>query len=160
MISKQYKKLKDFTINVENVSEVFFRLPLKSQYPNYYEVIEQPIDFHSILQKRKSGCYSSLDDIKNDLILMFQNACQYNEPESQIYRDALTLQRLVMQKTLELCRQDEFVPNVLGLVQEILLSLFISVFNHEIFEGRYTAESFSDLPEYEEKIDGPKNKSP
>ncbi|KAB7494543.1 Protein polybromo-1, partial [Armadillidium nasatum] len=110
-------------------------------------------------QKRKSGCYSSLDDIKNDLILMFQNACQYNEPESQIYRDALTLQRLVMQKTLELYRQDELVPNVLGLVQEMLMSLFISVYNHEIFEGRYTVESFSDLPEYEEEIDGQRTKA-
>ncbi|KAB7505112.1 Protein polybromo-1 [Armadillidium nasatum] len=137
------------------LSEVFLRLPPKSQYPDYYEVIKQPIDLERILQKWKSGCYSSLDDIMNDLILMFQNACRYNEPESQIYRDALTLQRLAMQKRLELSSKDECVPNVGGLVQEMLMSLFISVFNHEICEGRYTVESFADLPEYEENCDYP-----
>lgn len=42
------------------------------------------------------------------------------------------------------------MPNVAVLVQELLLSLFISVYNHEEEDGRYTAESFCELPDYDE----------
>lgn len=50
------------------------------------------------------------------------------------------------QKRLELVWQDTKVPRVRALVQELLMSLFITVFNHEEDGGRYTAESFADLP--------------
>ncbi|XP_076040531.1 protein polybromo isoform X16 [Oratosquilla oratoria] len=129
------------------LSEVFMKLPSKSLYPDYYEVIKEPIDLEKILHRWKSATYNHLDDILQDLTLMFQNACRYNEPESQIYRDALTLQRLALQKRLELSTDEDGVPHVVGLVQELLMSLFISVFNHEDENGRYTAGSFSDLPD-------------
>lgn len=57
---------------------------------------------------------------------------------------------LCQQKRLELCSQDEGVPNVAVLVQELFMSLFISVYNHEEEDGRYTAESFCELPDYDE----------
>lgn len=34
------------------------------------------------------------------------------------------------------------------------MSLFISVYNHEEEDGRYTAESFCELPDYDEVCDG------
>ncbi|XP_071547124.1 protein polybromo-1 isoform X2 [Panulirus ornatus] len=139
------------------LSEVFLKLPSKALYPDYYEVIKQPIDLDRILHKCKNGAYITLDDIMADLTLMFQNACRYNEPDSQIYRDALTLQRHSLEKRLELSDSEESVPNVSTLVQELLMSLFISVFNHEEEDGRYTAESFFELPDYEE-VDGKKTR--
>ncbi|MCL4115458.1 UNVERIFIED_CONTAM: hypothetical protein GTU68_053573, partial [Idotea baltica] len=149
-----FNAIRDFKdIDGRHLSEVFLKLPPKTLYPDYYEVIKQPIDLDRILYKWKNGAYSSLDDIMADLTLMFQNACRYNEPESQIYRDALTLQRLSLQKRLELSSREECVPNVCGLVQELLMSLFISVFNHETSDGRYTSDSFVELPDYEE-VDG------
>lgn len=42
------------------------------------------------------------------------------------------------------------MPNVAVLVQELFMSLFISVYNHEEEDGRYTAESFCELPDYDE----------
>lgn len=54
------------------------------------------------------------------------------------------------QKRLELCSLDEGIPNVAALVQELFMSLFISVYNHEEEDGRYTAESFCELPDYDE----------
>ncbi|XP_018021058.1 protein polybromo-1 [Hyalella azteca] len=125
------------------ISEVFMKLPSKILYPDYYELIKHPIDLERVLYKWKTGSYTSVDDCLADLTLLFNNACRYNEPESQIYRDALTLQQIALQKRLELVWQD--VPRVKTLVQELLMSLFITVFNHEQ-DGRYTTESFADLP--------------
>lgn len=39
-----------------------------------------------IAQKLKNALYESLDDMVSDFVLMFDNACKYNEPDSQIYK--------------------------------------------------------------------------
>lgn len=57
---------------------------------------------------------------------------------------------LPWQKRLELTSADEGVPDVGTLVQELLMCLFIGVYNHEEEDGRYTAESFMELPDYDE----------
>jgi protein polybromo-1 len=56
------------------------------EYPDYYEVIKRPIDLERIAQKLKMALYESLDDMVSDFVLMFDNACKYNEPDSQIYK--------------------------------------------------------------------------
>lgn len=55
-----------------------------------------------ISTKIKQQSYESLDEVAADFMLMFENACKYNEPDSQIYKDALILQQLVIQKKQEL----------------------------------------------------------
>lgn len=55
-----------------------------------------------ISNKIKQQAYDSLDEVAADFMLMFENACKYNEPDSQIYKDALILQQLVIQKKQEL----------------------------------------------------------
>ncbi|KAG0718393.1 Protein polybromo-1 [Chionoecetes opilio] len=168
-IKGMYSGVRDFRDSEgRQLSEVFVKLPSKTLYPDYYEVIKHPIDLERVLHKWKNAMYFSLDDMMADLTLMFQNACRYNEPDSQIYRDALTLQRhalealltlrLPPQKRLELCSQDDGVPNVTVLVQELFMSLFISVYNHEEEDGRYTAESFCELPDYDE-VEGKKTRA-
>lgn len=61
-------------------------LPIIQEYPDYYEVIKRPIDLDKISQKLKTNSYESVEDVAQDLILMFDNACKYNEPDSQIYK--------------------------------------------------------------------------
>ena len=56
----------------------------------------------------------------------------------------------LIQKRLELISTEDGIPRVGALVQELLMSLFISVYNHTEDDGRFTAESFTDLPEYQE----------
>lgn len=34
----------------------------------------------------KNNGYDNLDELVSDFILMFDNACKYNEPDSQIYK--------------------------------------------------------------------------
>ena len=64
------------------LSTVFLTLPSKTDYPDYYEIIQKPIDLKRIELRQ----YSSINDLSNDLKLMFDNALLYNEPGSMIYR--------------------------------------------------------------------------
>jgi hypothetical protein len=64
------------------LSTAFQALPSKVDYPDYYEIIQRPID----LRRIESRQYSSIEELSSDLQLMFDNACLYNEPGSTIYR--------------------------------------------------------------------------
>jgi len=79
------------------VSLIFLRLPNVKEFPDYYEVIKRPIDFEKLGAKLKKGIYQNLETCFEDFVLMFDNACKFNEPNSQIYTDALTLSRLANQ---------------------------------------------------------------
>lgn len=76
---------------------IFMKLPNKSEYPDYYELIKNPIDMEKIAQKLKINAYASVTELASDFVLMFDNACKYNEPDSLIYKDALVLQRICLQ---------------------------------------------------------------
>jgi protein polybromo-1 len=39
-----------------------------------------------VLQKVTGAQYGSVDDMASDFVLMFDNACRYNEPDSLIYK--------------------------------------------------------------------------
>ncbi|KAK9506268.1 hypothetical protein O3M35_008237 [Rhynocoris fuscipes] len=137
------------------LSQIFLKLPSKVEYPDYYEVIKKPINLEQISQKLKANAYEGLEDLCGDFILMFDNACKYNEPDSQIYKDALTLQRVAIQTKLQLRQDEHSVPDVPAAVQELLTSLFISVYNHQDEEGRCFSDSMQELPEHDE-VDGKK----
>ena len=65
------------------------------------------------------------------------------------------LQRVALQTKLQLREDEEAVPDVTAAVQELLTSLFISIYNHQDEEGRCFSDSMAELPEHDE-IDGTK----
>ncbi|XP_063896079.1 protein polybromo-1 isoform X2 [Helicoverpa armigera] len=143
---------------------IFMKLPSKTEYPDYYELIKNPIDMEKIAHKLKNNVYSSVNELASDFILMFDNACKYNEPDSQIYKDALILHRVCLQ-TKQMLRasgrvnvreDDDAVPDVPAAVQELLLNLFTSVYNHQDEEGRCYSDSMAELPEHDEAANGEK----
>ncbi|XP_063225363.1 protein polybromo-1 isoform X23 [Bacillus rossius redtenbacheri] len=151
-----YDTIKDYKDpKGRQLSLIFQKLPSKIEYPDYYEVIKRPIDLERISQKLKTSQYETLDDIVSDFVLMFDNACKYNEPDSQIYKDALMLQRVALQTKLQLREDEESVPDVTAAVQELLTSLFIAIYNHQDEEGRCFSDSMAELPEHDE-VDGQK----
>ncbi|CAF4428291.1 unnamed protein product, partial [Adineta steineri] len=95
-----YKTLNNIIQIIKNYSDhhgrtlstAFLALPSKIDYPDYYEIIQRPID----LKRIESRQYISINELSNDLQLMFDNACLYNEPGSTIYRDALSLQNVFL----------------------------------------------------------------
>lgn len=70
-------------------------------YPDYYEIIKEPMDMKNISRKILSNSYTSLKEMESDLLLMLDNAKRYNDPKSIIYKDACKLKNL----SKSLCKQ-------------------------------------------------------
>lgn len=86
-----YDTIKDYhDTKGRQLSLIFMKLPNKNEYPDYYEVIKQPIHMEKIASTLKNNGYDNLDELVSDFILMFDNACKYNEPDSQIYKVCMT----------------------------------------------------------------------
>ncbi|KUJ14719.1 Bromodomain-containing protein [Mollisia scopiformis] len=71
----------------------FEKLPDKSVMPEYYQEIKNPIAMDLIKRKAKRKKYHSVDQALKDLELMFENAKVYNLETSQVYKDAVELQK-------------------------------------------------------------------
>lgn len=66
-------------------------------YCTLYIKFTQPPLTKNYQAKLFSNGYSSIEHLKRDLNLMFDNAKIYNEKDSQIYKDANTLQKMVQE---------------------------------------------------------------
>ncbi|KAH8726652.1 hypothetical protein GQ44DRAFT_650434 [Phaeosphaeriaceae sp. PMI808] len=71
----------------------FERVPDKAVMPEYHAEIKIPMAMDILKRKLKRKKYNSVDHFMVDVELMFENAKQYNEEESQIYQDAVHLQK-------------------------------------------------------------------
>ena len=90
-VKEVYTFLRDFKDNEGRpLTFPFMRLPPKSEYPDYYQVIREPMDLQMIFRNRRR--YESLEEALVHFKLVFNNAMQYNREDSQIYRDAQTLE--------------------------------------------------------------------
>lgn len=69
----------------------FERLPDKTELPEYYAAISNPIALDTIKKKHKRKKYQSVDEALQDLELMFENAKKFNEEGSEVYQDAVEL---------------------------------------------------------------------
>ncbi|XP_068170705.1 polybromo 1, like isoform X2 [Antennarius striatus] len=84
------------------VSELFQKLPSKVHYPDYYAIIKEPIDLRTIAQRIQIGHYKSVSAMAKDIDLMAKNAKTYNEPGSQVFKDANTIKKVFIQRKTEL----------------------------------------------------------
>ncbi|XP_067945501.1 protein polybromo-1-like isoform X2 [Watersipora subatra] len=85
----------------------FIDLPSKDDYPEYYDYITEPIDMTMIMQKISNDKYESEKDLIVDLKLMFNNARSFNEDDSQLYKDAGTLEKVMKRKVMALSIADD-----------------------------------------------------
>ncbi|EGD72640.1 hypothetical protein PTSG_04375 [Salpingoeca rosetta] len=78
-----------------DIIDVFYKLPTKKELPVYYDVISKPVDMAMLQQRVKKGWYTSFSDVYAHLKLMVQNAFEFNDPASEVYADAVILQRAI-----------------------------------------------------------------
>ncbi|OAF71810.1 hypothetical protein A3Q56_00430 [Intoshia linei] len=78
------------------LSEPFMVIPSKKDLPDYYDIVENPIDFKTIKKRIHEGCYKSINDIESDIMLLCQNAQTFNMEGSLIYEDSIILQTVFM----------------------------------------------------------------
>ena len=89
-ISKQVVALKD-PATKRRLSDLFLEKPSPEQFPDYYEIIEQPIAINDILRKCRNKLYKTMQEYRDDWKLMFANARQFNGEGSWVDEDAKTL---------------------------------------------------------------------
>lgn len=80
---------------------LFMEKPSKKLYPDYYDIIQHPIDMNTIEQNIKNDRYGTLDDVVGDFRLMFNNCRKYNEEGSLIFKDSNMLERALNEKLKE-----------------------------------------------------------
>ncbi|KAJ5913005.1 hypothetical protein N7504_001888 [Penicillium tannophilum] len=89
------------------IIEPFMKPPPRSQYPDYYMIIKNPIAMEQIEKKLKRDDYQSLKEFRDDVHLLCQNARTYNEDGSILFQDANDIENKCV---MELRRQTENYP--------------------------------------------------
>nr|XP_033782116.1 protein polybromo-1 isoform X7 [Geotrypetes seraphini] len=147
-LSEVYEAVKNYTDKRgRRLSAIFLRLPSRSELPDYYITIKRPIDMEKIRSHLMANKYQDIDAMFEDFVMMFNNACTYNEPESLIYKDALVLHKVLLETRRDIeGDEDSHVPNVTLLIQELIHNLFVSVMSHQDDEGRCYSDSLAEIP--------------
>ena len=74
----------------------------ENEYPNYLDIVEQPMDFSTILTKLNQYKYSKIVEFEEDVHLVFNNAMLYFEKYTDLYVMAETLQGIFNNKLAKL----------------------------------------------------------
>ncbi|XP_048877536.1 protein polybromo-1-like [Brienomyrus brachyistius] len=147
-LNELYETVKNYTDKRgRRLSAIFQRLPSRTELPDYYITIKKPMDMEKLWNHVMANKYLDVDSLVEDFVLMFNNACTYNEPESLIYKDALVLHKVILEARQSLeGGEDAHVPNVSLLIQELIRTLFVSVLGHQDDEGRCYSDSLAEIP--------------
>ena len=70
-------------------------LPDREQWPDYYKRIKAPIALNTIRDRVKAGKYRKWELFAAELSRAFSNAKRFNDPKSQVYKDADVMQSLL-----------------------------------------------------------------
>ncbi|KAJ3562092.1 hypothetical protein NP233_g9787 [Leucocoprinus birnbaumii] len=76
--------------------ELFRELPDKRDYPDYYQLISQPIALSHLRKRANSNYYKNVQTYKDDWTLMFNNARTYNQEGSWVYVDAEEMEKVFL----------------------------------------------------------------
>ena len=98
-MKKAYNECYKAVLNCEDEngrrrSDLFKELPDKKMYPDYYEIIKQPIALSSIRKRITSIYYKTAPDFEADWRLIFNNARTYNQEGSWVYNDADEMEKV------------------------------------------------------------------
>ncbi|XP_053326173.1 protein polybromo-1 [Spea bombifrons] len=153
-LNEVYEAVKNFTDKRgRRLSAIFLRLPSRSELPDYYLTIKKPVDMEKIRSHIMANKYQDIDGMCEDFVIMFNNACTYNEPESLIYKDALVLHKVLLETKRDIeGDEDSHVPNVVLLIQELIHNLFVSMMSHQDDEGRCFSDSLAEIPAVDPKF--------
>ncbi|KAJ1653566.1 hypothetical protein IWQ61_006334 [Dispira simplex] len=80
--------------------------PVRDGCPNYFDVIKHPMDLHTIEQKLISHQYPQIEAFRDDILLVFDNCAQFNQPGTYAYNQGESLRHVfeqVWKKTFPHC---------------------------------------------------------
>ncbi|KAH9921336.1 SNF2 family N-terminal domain-containing protein [Fomitopsis serialis] len=74
--------------------ELFREVPDRREYPDYYQLIKQPIALSTLRKRLQSNYYKTVTHFREDWKLMFNNARTYNQEGSWVYVDAEEMEKV------------------------------------------------------------------
>ena len=86
---------------------------LYPQYPDYVNIIENPMDLCTIKNKIKCHTYGSLDEFVRDVLLIFANCVKYHKRHSRVGKAGASLKKYFEKRCSDLGLKD------LGLIGSI-----------------------------------------
>ncbi|KAF3188544.1 hypothetical protein TWF225_003493 [Orbilia oligospora] len=90
--------------NENPIAEVFMDVVNRRAFPDYFQIIKNPIALRNVLNKLKQKRYPNFKTFINDCSRVFHNAKTYNRPSSQIYKDAVTLEGVLLEELKKLTK--------------------------------------------------------
>lgn len=82
------------------LAKEFLKLPSRKEFAIYYTVVEKPISLSEIRSNISKGEIASVAALAAAVDLMVKNAKMFNEPDSEIVSDALTISVRRIQRSL------------------------------------------------------------
>ncbi|KAF2261179.1 hypothetical protein CC78DRAFT_362667 [Lojkania enalia] len=80
------------------IIDPFIELPDKYDYPDYYQIIKNPICMNQIKKKINKKEYQSLKQFRQDIGVLCNNCRTYNEDTSLLYQDANLIEQTCLDK--------------------------------------------------------------
>ncbi|KAF8475395.1 PHD-zinc-finger like domain-containing protein [Russula ochroleuca] len=104
----------------------FFKNPIsKSQVPDYFDVIHQPMWWSAIDEKLDRHEYWDVNAFKADVALVIENAMRYNKPGTLYYKAAQRIQSSSATVLAELSNLRTSAPSELLAHNEIMVNTFM-----------------------------------
>ena len=75
----------------QKLGETFTKLPTKTEMPEYYKMIKEPIDLSKIEGRIIGNQYRENQAFQAAVEMMFANAREFNDPDSSVFADATKL---------------------------------------------------------------------
>lgn len=91
----------DEDIPNRGIIDPFIELPDKWDYPDYYQIIKNPICMNQVKKKINKKEYQSLKQFRQDIGLLCNNCRTYNEDTSLLYQDANLIEQTCLEKLRE-----------------------------------------------------------
>jgi len=93
--------------------ELFKELPDRREYPDYYQLIRQPIALSHLRKRMNSNGYKTVTEFRDDFRLMCNNARHYNQEGSWVYVDAEEMEK-VFDATYDRIMTGSGLPGAVG----------------------------------------------
>jgi hypothetical protein len=88
-VSQVLTTLIDEVIKIDSEAGGMFSVPVpRDDFPDYYELIEKPMDYGTMKKKLEKGEYRSAQIMQKDFVLIMQNCLAYNTKDSDIVKEA------------------------------------------------------------------------
>merc|ERR1712232_556919 len=100
------------------ICDIFMELPSRDLYPDYYQLIKAPIALAQIEERlvRKAYAGYEINSFHKDMKLLKSNACAYNQSGSQVFNDAIKIEKYV-EKALKKVK-DSLIDSMMGVTED------------------------------------------